>query len=133
MNRPTGVTILAILQFIGAIFTILGSLFALIGGGIVTTLGIGGSSPEAAAAGGVIMFFSVFMLVLGIISIVLAIGLWQMKEWAWIATLVLQGITIAIQILQLVLGKAPNFLSLAFAVVIVIYLMRPEVKQAFCR
>jgi hypothetical protein len=81
-DRPLGVTIICVLQFIGAIILIaLGALLVL--GGLLL-------GPLLAVIGAV-------FLVLGLISFFVTFGLWKLKSWAF-------WITIIINIIEIVTG-----------------------------
>lgn len=140
MGRPVGVTILAILDFIGAAVCLLGGIAMILGGGFMATMlsqgqGAGGAGILAglgAAAG-------VFIIIIGGVFALVGFGLWKLKEWSRIVSIVLYGISAAFQLLGL-LGSLAHFN--AFAVIwsifwvavdafIIWYLLKPEVKGAF--
>jgi hypothetical protein len=79
---------------------------------------------------------SVIQLVLGIASIAFGVGLWQMAEWAWAATLVLRGLDVVGWIaLWMQYGRAVNSFRAVIALiidgVIIIYLLQPDVRKVF--
>ena len=112
--RPTGVTILAILEIISGIIAIAAGLLIAT---ISSMIGI-----EFGAIGGII---SVIVIALGVASFVMAWGLLQGKSWAWTATLIL---TITSLIFDLV---GANLVGLIIDGVILYYLFRPNVKAFF--
>lgn len=140
MGRPTGVTILAILNFIGAALCLLGGIAMILGGGFLATMlsqgqGAGGAGILAGlgAAAGVVI------IICGGISALIGFGLWKLKGWARIVSIVLYGISAVLQLLGL-LGSLAHFN--AFAVIwsvfwiavdafVIWYLLKPEVKAAF--
>ena len=143
MGRPTGVTVIAILCFIGAAFCLLGGLGMILGGGFLASVisqqqgqGSAGAAGIFAGLGAVLGFV---FLVGAAIDIVLGIGLWKLKGWARITTIVLTGIGAAFQLLGLLTSLAHfaigNFLItviiLAIQGFIIWYLLKPEVKAAF--
>ena len=83
MGRPVGVTILAILNFIGAAVCLLGGIAMILGGGFIATMlsqgqGAGGAGILAglgAAAG-------VMIIICGGVSALIGFGLWKLKECA---------------------------------------------------
>ncbi|HEY2360959.1 MAG TPA: hypothetical protein VGK36_07585 [Candidatus Angelobacter sp.] len=139
MGRPVGVTILAILNFIGAAFCLLGGIAMILGGGFIASMmsqqGAGGAGILAglgAAAG-------VFIIIMGGVAALMGFGLWKLKEWARIVSIVLAGIGAALQLLGL-LGTLAHFnvlaviwgiFWLAIDALIIWYLIKPEVKAAF--
>ena len=142
MGRPVGVTILAILNFIGAAFCLLGGIGMILGGGFIATMLSQQGRGSAGAAGilaGLGAAAGVFIIIVGGISALVGFGLWKLKGWARIVSIVLYGISAALQLLGL-LGSLAHFN--AFAVIwsvfwiavdafIIMYLLKPEVKAAF--
>ena len=117
-RRPLGITIIAVLVAIGGIFTIIISLLALFAVG-TNALGVG---------------LLVFAIILGIIDLVLAYGLWTLKKWAFWTTAVLEAISLASALIGIASGNrtSSQITSLVFAVVILIYLFADRnVRAAF--
>ncbi|HEV7520578.1 MAG TPA: hypothetical protein VGP89_05720 [Candidatus Angelobacter sp.] len=144
MVRPVGVTILAILNFIGAAFCLLGGIGMILGGGFIATILSQqgqGSAGAAGALAGLGAVAGVFIIIVGGVSALLGFGLWKLKEWARIVSIVLYGISGALQLLAL-LGSLAHFNVFAFVwsifwvavdAFIIWYLLKPEVKAAFQR
>lgn len=143
MGRPTGVTVIAILDFLGAGLCILGGLGMMLGGGFIATLiNQQGGQAGAGAAGilaGIGVMVGVFCLIIAAVEIILAVGLLKLKEWARIVTIVLTAIFGALGLLGL-LGSFIHFslfatviriCVLAIQAFIIMYLLKPEVKAAF--
>ncbi|MDY7015809.1 MAG: hypothetical protein SVX43_19880 [Cyanobacteriota bacterium] len=137
MKRPTSVTIIAILQVISGIFNLVDCFFWLLIGGVGGAIGlaIGGQGGAALAAifGGLFIIFASVSLGLGLMSFVLSLGLLQLRGWAWIGTVIVHVIALMMEVTKLLGsgGVAVNYLTVGFAIAILYYLMRPEVKQAF--
>ena len=115
-QRPLGVTILAVLAFIGGILNILG--------------GIGGF-----ALGGGWAFFGAIYLILGILELGLGYGFWTLKPWAWMLGITLQAISIVLSIIYIV-GRnsvASDIIDILVAAGIIYYLTRPQIRQVFGR
>jgi hypothetical protein len=130
MDRPTGVTILAVLNFIGAaILIIVGLLFMLgigMAGGAVDSAGGMGVLVTLGAVGGVIL------IVLGVIAGVIGIGLWKLANWARIVTIVCAVIGILGAVVGMIGGNIfSNLITLAIDGVILWYLFQSNVKEAF--
>jgi len=143
MERPVGVTVLAVLQYLGAAFLVLMGVlmmvaFSVFGPAIMKAAGAAGSVGGMAMAGlgvflGILFFFFVA------IAALLGWGMWGLKNWARIVTMVLSALGL--------LGAAFGLLSglMHFSVVILVvatvraainglilwYLNEPNVKQAF--
>jgi hypothetical protein len=140
MGRPVGVTILAILNFIGAAFCLLGGIGMILGGGFVASmLSQGQGAGAAGILAGLGAAAGVFIIIIGGVSALVGFGLWKLKGWARIVSIVLYGISAALQLLGL-LGSLAHFN--AFAVIwsvfwiaidswIIWYLLKPEIKAAF--
>lgn len=128
MQRPTGVTILAILAFIGGIFGILGGL-ALVGfSGRIAASGVAG--------GGFATILGVLLLLYGVLALVLGYGFWTLKPWAWTLGVGLQAAGIVLNVLQFINDSTQlvsAIFSIAISVAILWYLYQPHVKAAFGR
>jgi hypothetical protein len=110
--RPLGISIIAVIMAIQGILGILGGILLLAGG--VPALGI-------------------ITLILGVLYLVLAWGLWTLKPWAFWGTVILEVLTLINGIFGLGLGRATNgILSIIFAVVVLIYMFADRnVRRAF--
>ena len=113
-NRPTGVTILAILALIGG-------LLNLFFGGVEAVMG-----PMA--------IMGIGLLVVGVLQLVVAFGLFTLKGWAWMLAVVLQAIAIILNVFRMGgENTVPVVIATLVSVGILYYLFRPHVKQAFGR
>ncbi|HEV7676875.1 MAG TPA: hypothetical protein VGQ12_20285 [Candidatus Angelobacter sp.] len=142
MVRPVGVTILAVLNFIGTAFCLLGGIGMILGGGVIATLLSQQGQGSAGAAGvlaGLGAAAGVFIIIMGGVSALLGFGLWKLKGWARIVSIVLYGISAAFQVLG-ILGTLAHFnvfalmwgaFWVAVDAFIIWYLLKPEVKAAF--
>ena len=139
MGRPTGVTVIAVLDFIGAGFCVLLGLGMMLGGGFIASMmsqqqraGAGILAAVGAAAG-------VVILICAVLAIVLGWGLLKLKEWARIVTIVFAAIGAVFGLLGLftllahiaVIGIFWALCRLAINVWIIWYLLQPHVKAAF--
>jgi len=123
-QRPTGVTILAILAFIGGAFGILGGL-ALLGIGVAFA---------GVAGGGLSFIFGIVLIVLSALELWIGYGFWTLKRSAWSLGLVVFGASLIVQFVELLLSytSITSFVvSLVIYGVILYYLMTPGVKAAF--
>lgn len=139
MQRPTGVTILAILAFIGAGILALVALFSLLGGALVSSLA---SSRVGIVAGVGAAVVAVFLLIFAAIDLVVGIGLWKLKNWARVVTIILVGLGLLGSVLSIVSPFAHlhvfffvflvrRLILAAIYAWILWYLFQPNVKQAF--
>jgi hypothetical protein len=58
------------------------------------------------------------------------LALFRLKPWAWISSMMLQGIVLFVNLASYFRGEA-NYLSMAISVLIVLYLNNAEVRGAF--
>jgi hypothetical protein len=139
MQRPTGVTLIAIFQ-IGV------GILGILGGVMVIGLGSAVAMHRAAlggAFGGVMgvlgAFLGMILLVLGVLYIVLGVGLLKLHNWARLVTLVFSAIGALLHALRLMRSMMHfmmffafwQALVLAICVLIIWYLLQPEVTRAF--
>jgi len=143
MNRPTGVTVIAVLYFIGAAFCILGGLGMILGGSFIAAM-ISHSQASGSGAGAGIMAglgaaFGIGLLVGAAIAALLGWGLLKLKEWARITVIVFAGLGLVLGVLGLLGALAHFAVILLFGVVVRVaingcilwYLLQPDVKVAF--
>ncbi|HET6380678.1 MAG TPA: DUF2127 domain-containing protein [candidate division Zixibacteria bacterium] len=126
MERPTGITILAVLAAIGGVL----GLFA-----ALALLGIGATAAPS-GAGGLVLVVGLIALAYALLSLALAYGFWTLQPWAW-------PLGIGVQVLGILqaLGRFANdqsnivalAINLAIAGFILWYLFQPHVKAAFGR
>ena len=142
MGRPVGVTILAILNFIMAAFCLLGGIGMILGGGFIATMLSQQGQGSAGAAGilaGLGAAAGVFIIIIGGVCALLGFGLWKLKGWARIVSIVLFAINGVFQLLG-ILGTLAHFnlfaliwgaFWIAVDAIVIWYLLKPEVKAAF--
>lgn len=132
MSRPQSVTVLAILQLISGILGLIQGLFVLSSAGFFGALdAASGGSGLGAAIAYFIGISAVVSLILGIISLVLAWGLFWLKSWAWMGTSIACAIAIFSEFARIFRFGGINFLTVGLAVASVYYVMRSDVKRAF--
>ena len=122
-KRPLGITIIAILLLISAVIEIIGGISSVIG------------TTPAGTLSDVLLGW--FPLVLGVIELVLAWGLWTLKPWAYWGTLVVEIVIILVHFFGF-LGLPRTHSALAVisggivSIIIVIYLLVDRhVRRAF--
>jgi len=128
-GRPLGITIAALLIFLIG----LGSIaVGLLGAGVFKVQGLDvGSVANASAIG-------IAAVVVGVVQLVVAWSLWTLKGFAWVLTVVLQGINVAVGVVTLAqhgvsgMGSAAIG-SLAGSALILLYFLSPGVRRAFHR
>ncbi|MBI5231298.1 MAG: hypothetical protein HY876_03935 [Coriobacteriales bacterium] len=130
MTRPIGVTIIAILAIVAAVFYLLGALPILGLGGVLTAIGM---TEFASLAGAVGLTVGVIALALAVADLVFGIGALQLKSWAWTlgVTLFSASIVFAIASMLLVGLAVSNVVSGVIALAVLVYLFTPDVRTAF--
>lgn len=141
MGRPAGVTVIAVLDFVGAGICVLAGIGMMLGGGFIATM-ISQQQGGAAGAGllGVIgAAAGVFFLVCAAIAALLGWGMLKLKSWARIVTIVLAALG-AVGALFGLFAVLAHFAAIGvfFALCrlavngwIIWYLLQPHVKAAF--
>ena len=114
IQRPTGVSILAILAFLGGVLGIIGFSYYTI--------------------------LSLFMLLISVANVFTGWGLWNLRDWSHPLALILQVISIIMSPLDLIAGSVDFgagtiVTSMVFgwiiSGIIIYYLTRPEIKEVF--
>lgn len=139
-RRPTGVTVIAVLNFVGAGFIILYILYLAITKTPLTNLppelADSPLPPEllrAVVTGG--------LLIGAALNLALGIGLWKLKNWVRIIVMVFTGIGLFFNVIGVLVaaGKADDktlfsgLLTIAYNGWVVWYLLQGHVKQAFAK
>jgi hypothetical protein len=126
MERPFGVTILAVLTVINALVSFgLSALVGVIFGWVGALVpGVFGGFLAAIA-----IIFSIVAVAFGLIYLLLAWGLWSGKGWAWTITLILTVLSLIGSLVTAASGL--GIVSLIIDVLILYYLTRPHVKAFF--
>ena len=144
-SRPTGVTIIAILNIIGGIIMVIGGIGLLAAGALIPmlppeafeqsqNLAPGGMSITGASAsilGGGAVAVGAVTIAIGILSFVVAYGLLKGRSWAWTLTVVLSVISIVLNALSLIAGNFAAIISIVISGIILYYMYRPHVKAYF--
>lgn len=127
-ERPLGVTILAILGFLGGILAIVGGvLIAVIG-----TVFIPGIMKTPYSLPGIIFgALGIVVIVVGLIDLVISWGLWAGRGWAWWLTLIFAGLDLFSALAFIAAGNIFGIISLIIDGLIFYYFFKPHVKQYF--
>jgi hypothetical protein len=143
MIRPTGVTVIAILCFIGTGLLVIFGILAFFGGAFIgAMLGEAAQTPGrgvgAAGAGFGAMiggFIGIVFLVIAAVQLTCGIGLWKLKEWGRMLTIVLSAIGAVLAFFSLLHFHPFTMIfvlvRIAVSVLIIWYLSQPQVKAAF--
>jgi len=132
MNRPTGVTILAVLIIISGTLSLCGGCFLLGFGSIAGPVGaLFGAGQLGASA-----FLSGISWSIGaVISLAAGFGMLSLKTWAWWLGLIGAVWSLASSIWGLTQGASWCLAlpALILPAIVIIYLLQPRVRQAFGR
>jgi len=135
MNRPFGITVIAILSLLSGLGHCLKGLVVLgIGGGAAAVVGMG--HPVAGTViGAVAVSVALLAIMVGVFDFFFAWGAWRLKPWAWSWGMFTQ-VTALIWAVLAVIGWGTlrtQGTAIAISVGILLYLTSPGVKRAFGR
>jgi hypothetical protein len=120
-ERPLGITIIAAVMGILAVFHICGGLGLLISAPFLPILGHGILSVFTGA------FAGIFAIVLAIINLIIAEGLWRLRPWAFWVTVVVLGINV----LDGLFGTGGFFGLLVSGAILIYMFVDGNVRSAF--
>ncbi len=135
-QRPTGITILAVLALIGGIFGICGGLGGIVGGSFLGGIAASAGASNATALGGMVVVYSIVALIFAVADLVFGFGAGTLKPWAWMLGMVLFGLNIVFNLVAVIAGWSSLtsvLISIVIGGVIIYYLLTPDVKKAFGR
>ena len=117
-RRPLGVTLIAVLDFIGVAFTALGIA-------VLLTRGL----PDVSVGAGTWLA----MAIPGGALLVGGLGLWRLQRWGWWVELGHSGVAVLTQGWGVVADplSAANLVGLAIPLLIIAYLTRPAIRTLF--
>ena len=134
MNRPTGITILAVIAVIYGVFNLLLALLGLLGSALKAS-GVAGAAIKYSA--GTLAYATISDALLGILLLVFGIGAFRLKGWAWTTGVV----ALALEVVRQIVGVAivgfsvgtivRDSITIVIALVLLWYLFRPNVRAAF--
>jgi hypothetical protein len=129
MERPLGITVLAIVALIQGLLGLLAAFGVATVGGLMTVFG-----GPIGKVSGLLGWFGSFFLVLGpIFQLLFAWGAFGMQPWAWWLGIIGPAFTVFGAVLK-IMGGAPagkTLLAVAIPILIFLYLLRPSIRQAF--
>ncbi|HEX2185166.1 MAG TPA: hypothetical protein VHN78_06650 [Chloroflexota bacterium] len=76
------------------------------------------------------MQLQVVFVSLGMLALVVSVGLFRLKRWAWLLAMTMEGLNLASALLAYQVGR-PEYLIMAVGVITVLALNQDEVRQAF--
>ena len=126
-TRPTGVTILAVLEALGGLVWLLAGAGIMMVGALMPIFGAGLAMVFGAIAG----LMGLVFLIFGIIAFVLAYGLFTGRGWAWLWSLIFAVIGIILALFEAMSSLGSGILPIIIYLVIIYYLTRSHVKAFF--
>jgi len=133
MERPFGVTILAILGVIGGILELsIGAWFTSVALSSETRANWEAAEDVPGMIGvlaAVFFVISIVLIISGPITFVVACGLWFGQGWAWTVSLILTILGLIASIISLI--AIVGIVPLIIYIIILYYLTRPHVKAFF--
>lgn len=140
--RPTGVVLVALYYFVGALFLACVAAGMLLGGSFLGALfGRAAGIPSGGFGIGLIVgvFGAIFFLMFAAILAATGYGIWNLREWARILGIAFAVIGLLFSLPGLLLGHVHlhlffgtyRLLHLVIRAAIIWYLVQPQVKAAF--
>jgi hypothetical protein len=133
-KRPTGVTVLAILEILGGLAGLGGGAVLIGVAALVSSSNIATLYPQLAGIGSVstvLYALGALALIFGILGLVLGVGFLGGKSWAWTLGIVVGVLNIIVSLVETGIGFYSDIIGIIFPIIIIYYLMRPHVKVFF--
>lgn len=120
-NRPTGVSIIALVAFLGGATA------------ICYAAGAFAFKPFTDAFGDGQLGAAAYYLIRGVILVVFAMGLYNLKPWARIGSIILAGVHLLASLLILVFfgAIAVEWLGVIISVAMIVYLLNKDIAYTF--
>ena len=109
-DKPTGIIVLAVLYAIEGLFGLAAGA-AMFGGSSMFNFGMAGAVLSAVGA---------VLVIIGLIDLLIAYGLWELKSWARTAAIIFA-----------IIGLLGFPIGTIISIIILWYLFKPEIKEAF--
>ncbi len=139
-DRPTGVTVMALVAFVsGALDIVAGIEDIGFGGGFL-------SDRFGGTLDGIMMAIGLVLVLIGVLGVATGIGLWTKRDWAWLIARLWASICVVVGVVNAALSVLGTTLTSAIvsavvagivpaivAAVVLWYLYQPNVKAYFGR
>ena len=116
-NRPTGISILAILEIFGGIVAIISGLL----------IAIAGSS----ILGGLGNILGIVAIISGLFAVAVGYGFWTGAKWSWWLAIIIYALGIISSLASIVVGSILSVIGLIIEALLLYYITRPGVKSWF--
>lgn len=111
-QRPTGVTILAVLQIIGGLLSLLFGLSGLLFGGAMVATDAAEATGAPIDMGPVMMTVGIASVIIGLIGLIAGYGLFTLQGWGWLMAIVFAAANVLRNLVSLVQGiNVPGAIS----------------------
>jgi hypothetical protein len=124
-SRPKGITILAVLETLVGIYYLATGFAELFVAATIRSLSYFGIPSSGMAM--IPRVLGTALIIIGLVSLVVAWGLWTGKRWARMCALIFAILSIILSLISF------HIIGLVIDVIIVYYLTRPNVKQFFTK
>jgi uncharacterized membrane protein (DUF2068 family) len=134
--RPTGVSIIAILEVVGGILSFLfGVVVVAVSSNFSTTLSqYYGSNAIYASIAGFVALLGGALAIGGLLAISIGYGMWTGKGWAWTLAVVLYALGLLLDLVTFATGGTySGAIGLVVDAFLLWYLWRPNVRTFFGR
>jgi hypothetical protein len=138
MQRPTGITILASLAFLSGGLHFLGAFLAFTSGSMLSAQARSGYflpqfAPYVDAVGNVGFWIGMIGMIAAAVTLAAAAGLWVLSKFGYWLTIVMLIVNLVLDVVESLGGYVTAFhvLGAVLALVALVYLTRPRIRQAF--
>ncbi|MFX0212154.1 MAG: hypothetical protein ACFFDT_39640 [Candidatus Hodarchaeota archaeon] len=130
-TMPTGIKIISVLYYIGAVLSLLFGILLLIGAGAISTLVT--EIPLLGFLGaGFLTVIAIIMIALAVLGFFIGRGLWKGQNWARIVAIIFAILGFISAIINLISAQWGSIISLVINGLIGYYLLfSKNVKEAF--
>lgn len=133
--RPTGITLIALGFLLLGALSAIWSLIQFGFGGFAWLTGAIFNATGTAAVGSSNFWTGLFGIAAAALQLAVGFGLLRMSSWAWTLALIAVGLTVVQGLLGLFSGGffalCCGILGLIIPVVVLVYLLRPEIRSLF--
>jgi len=127
VERPLGISALAVLSIIGGVLALVAGAEVLWGASAPHVYGYGPlTGPVVTVSGALISLIGIFFLVE-------SWGMWSARGWAWTLGIITGAIAVISSAFQIMLGDLASVLGLLIDLYILWYLWQPHVRKYFGR
>jgi hypothetical protein len=138
MQRPTGITLLASLAFLSGGLHFLGAFLAFMGGSWLSAEAKSGYylpqvAPFVDAFGNYGFWIGLIGMIAASVTLAAAAGLWVLSKFGYWLTIIGLILNLVLDVVESLGGYATifNLLGALLAIVALVYLTRPRIRQAF--